>query len=874
MQPPKHGCPARARKPAAASVALLLLWSAHAGAEGAAGDAAATRFKILVDRDAAYRLRFEDLVAAGLPVDSRPATAALGLTNRGRPVSLQVDDGDDDGHLGPGDRIGFVGSHPRGEHSHFDPHTRHEVYSLSLAERSAPRFVTPDAPGCQGTARLARVVRMEEDRLRARFPGTSQETGEIWYWARLTSADAAPLEVGVDLPGLDATSASPVTLTLHFKGWSTLRQRGDGVFEHRVDVELDDQRLGAAEWNNADGGWSWRSPPIAAARLGAAGSQLRLSVPVRTGDGSDPLVDASLLDWIEIRYPIVGVPAAGSFWVESAPGGGCLPPAPGGVSIYGPGGERFTGAGRGWPVPPPGQGSLSGPYFVDDGRAPAAIRVDRPSALADGGEGADYLIVAHASLSDAVRPLAEWHRSAGMRVALVDVEDVYDEFSHGIVSPRAIRDFVRHAHGEWRPPAPRFLLLVGDASWDMRNDELRDELYADWTFRGQPNAGFVKNESTSLDGAPRRGLVPTWSSPTYEGDAASDNFFVAVAGDDELPDLAVGRFPAATPEEAAAMVEKTLEQHRAPPGSWRRRVLWLTNEQKHYQRRSDSMSRRADEQGLVSTRIYPAPEEPSNERHQAAIRSAFDQGHAVVHFVGHGGRYIWRTGPPDLRKNHDLFTLEDLEQLAPNARLPLVLSMTCYSAPFDHPTADSIGEKLLRLSGRGAAAVIAASWRNAPNREVDARLVQEVTAGGSVGEALQRVKREAGTPDFVRQYNLLGDPALPVPVPPRSIDLELVGDGPLRVRARVATAIDAQQALVEWIGPEGRLLGAEEVALQDGVADAAFTAGPEQAAEVTLVRAYAWGTAPGSEAVGALVVAPAREEAAPASRRGAGDGGG
>ena len=24
----------------------------------------------------------------------------------------------------------------------------------------------------------------------------------------------------------------------------------------------------------------------------------------------------------------------------------------------------------------------------------------------------------------------------------------------------------------------------------------------------------------------------------------------------------------------------------------------------------------------------------------------------VLHFIGHGGRYIWRTGPPDLRKNN------------------------------------------------------------------------------------------------------------------------------------------------------------------------------------------------------------------------------
>jgi len=68
-----------------------------------------------------------------------------------------------------------------------------------------------------------------------------------------------------------------------------------------------------------------------------------------------------------------------------------------------------------------------------------------------------------------------------------------------------------------------------------------------------------------------------------------------------------------------------------------------------------------------------------------------------VVFNGHGGRYIWRTGWPDLTKNHDLFTLDDLDNLQPTTRLPVVLSLTCYSAPFDHPLADSIGEKLLRI---------------------------------------------------------------------------------------------------------------------------------------------------------------------------------
>jgi hypothetical protein len=169
--------------------------------------------------------------------------------------------------------------------------------------------------------------------------------------------------------------------------------------------------------------------------------------------------------------------------------------------------------------------------------------------------------------------------------------------------------------------------------------------------------------------------------------------------------------------------------------------------------------------GFSAEKIYPLPTEPSNADHRQRLLRAFDRGQLLVHFIGHGGRYIWRTGPPDLEKNHDLFTLEDLDELRPHSRLPVVLSMTCYSAPFDHPNADSIGEKLLRIRDRGAVAVVAASWRNSPTEETSRLLLEEFTKPGTIGEAFARAKRRSTNREFVYQYNLLGDPATPLAVP-------------------------------------------------------------------------------------------------------------
>ena len=59
------------------------------------------------------------------------------------------------------------------------------------------------------------------------------------------------------------------------------------------------------------------------------------------------------------------------------------------------------------------------------------------------------------------------------------------------------KDFLEHAHTRWRAPAPRFVLLIGDASWDYKNTTVDDANYADWTYRPGEMSSFIKNSSTS-----------------------------------------------------------------------------------------------------------------------------------------------------------------------------------------------------------------------------------------------------------------------------------------------------------------------------------------------------------------------------------------
>jgi hypothetical protein len=177
--------------------------------------------------------------------------------------------------------------------------------------------------------------------------------------------------------------------------------------------------------------------------------------------------------------------------------------------------------------------------------------------------------------------------------------------------------------------------------------------------------------------------------------------------------------------------------------------------------------------------------------------------------------------------------------------------MSCYSAPFDHPNADSIGEKFLRLPDRGAVGVIAASWRNVPNRAASEALLRHLARGGTLGEALMIAKRAVTDPSFRAQYNLLGDPALTIAAPSVALDVEATG--PERVSVHIPVESFSGQAIVEWADELGSMLGRVTVAV-DGTD---FEAVPEEPLDrrAGLVRVYAWDTERQVDGVGSAMLA-------------------
>lgn len=756
------------RLPVGTALTILAL-SASAGADPVAAPVGpSTITKILVDRDGVVRVTDKALTEAGQRF-SEADVDRLRLTVRGREVPVllrRLPSGSPEGRFD----LEFLGAFPRGLKTYEDEYTSTNVYLLGVAPAgTSPRRLHPVAAalppsGSKPVEASVYTAHHEANRKLIRFSG-AKLPDETWFWAEVTAADPVPTSVTIHTDYV--ARRGTFTLRVRFAGYSHLPADPD----HSVELSWNGQALGKAVWDGEAPFTFERTVDQASLKEGDNRLTMR-ATGEKTGG-----IDLVLLDWVEVSYERTHhLDVQGQTLVSASPGTPVrILGTRGPVKVFDARGATvFTAPSRGdhaeFVLPTqasedPGAATAAPPTFrVVTGRgayAPHAVVVSHPKDLRAPGLGADLVLVCARPFLPAAERLASTRRAEGLRTEVVPVEDVYDLFRDGLFNPEAIRDFLLHAHRTWNP-RPRYVLLVGDASWDYKNATVADADYADWHWSPEWARQVPKNGS---DVAGKSGLrnerlfIPTHQYQSPWGHSASDNYFVAPDGDAGEPLMAIGRLPVGSVTEADAIVDKLVAYSRLEPGSLKS-ALFITNDEEAFQRSCNSLVDSAEKKGYTARKVYPKKEEPDNQANTAALLAAFDEGQAVAFFYGHGGRYIWRTGPPDLKKNHDLFTLEHLDQLHETKGMPVVVSLTCYSAPFDHPIADSIGEKFLRVSGRGAIAVIASTWRNSPPIQLGQKLLEHLGSPSHprIGDAFLETKKGSDA-ITVATYVLLGDPS-------------------------------------------------------------------------------------------------------------------
>ena len=371
-------------------------------------------------------------------------------------------------------------------------------------------------------------------------------------------------------------------------------------------------------------------------------------------------------------------------------------------------------------------------YLVADSTAVMSPEIRRPFPyrLKSMLYGANYVVIGPESLLEASWPLLELRLSQGLTVLAVPIEQIYSEFGHGETRPDAIRDFLGYAYHHWRTP-PRYVLLLGDGTFDFKD-------YFGWGVQNQvPPFPF---KSTYL-----------WT--------ASDPAYAAVNGDDLLPDLAIGRLPAANLDEAQAMVDKIVTYETEGGGLHGRAVLIADRPDP----RAGDFEANAEElaasllSGNEVQKIYL--DELGAAATHDAILNAFDEGGSLVSYIGHGAMNLW---------SENILRTDHVESLDYPAHYPLLLTMNCLNGYFQFPTFDSLSETLLKADGKGIIAAFSPSGESLDgpahfyHRLLLAKLLHggHTSLGDAVLEAQSKFAESGGYLELLSIYHLFGDPAM------------------------------------------------------------------------------------------------------------------
>jgi hypothetical protein len=274
--------------------------------------------------------------------------------------------------------------------------------------------------------------------------------------------------------------------------------------------------------------------------------------------------------------------------------------------------------------------------------------------------GARYILIAHDSfMSEPSLMRLDSLRRASFygSVLTVPVSEIYEQFSDGIETPLAIRDFLKYAYENW-PVRPTHACLVGDAVLRQR-------------FNHPPG-----------------NLIPSIYASTLEfGISASDVLFGCVSGPpwDIIPDIAVGRISCRTPEQLQTYVEKVYAYEATPDyrGLFQGQVLMVTDKNDHDYNFVSHFTESTIKLMNENTNIQRVTlDSLSTGQGFPRLRDALTSGSMIVNYNGHGGGGVW-SGP-------ELIDAEGVGLLYSPRAFPLITNFTCYVGAFDEQENDVV----------------------------------------------------------------------------------------------------------------------------------------------------------------------------------------
>ena len=415
----------------------------------------------------------------------------------------------------------------------------------------------------------------------------------------------------------------------------------------------------------------------------------------------------------------------------------------------------------------------------------------------------DMLIVTTKGLIHEAKRLAQYHQQKdGLKVEVVDIDQLQNEFSSGTPDPSAIRNFLKMGYdraGIDVQSRPKFLLLFGPSSYK---------------FRDNGDEQFIPSyqSESSLD--------PLTSYVT-------DDYFGYLDDEDDMAssfpypvlDIAIGRIPARTLEQARMAVDKIIDYHSPTAfGKWRNDIALVADDEDFNLHLND-----AEFHASLVNKISPSLN--INKIYLDAFTqqsTAGGEGYpAVINALGsqiNKGVLVWNYSGHGSSSRLAQETILDKEMIAAwqNARrLPLFITATCDFAPFDDQDQFSLGEDLFIGRRNGAVGLVTTTRQvfASSNRIINNNFFRSLFTTDSeqkfprLGNALKEAKNFtiANTGDFInsRKFVLLGDPAMKLAIPEYTVVASKVNGSAIAIEADTLRSQSQYTITGEILTPSG-----------------------------------------------------------------------
>lgn len=420
-------------------------------------------------------------------------------------------------------------------------------------------------------------------------------------------------------------------------------------------------------------------------------------------------------------------------------------------------------------------------YVYTDSSLATPTIVPNPSLsnLSDPSSGAEFVIITHRKFSNSAEKYAQYRDTCEVNKLssrVVYIDDIYDEFGYGSMTPWAIKNFCKYAMDEWTV-RPQFFLLWG---------------------KGRP---APKEDN-------RHNFVPTFGEPAndYEYVSNFDPINPSVT-----PEAAIGRVAIYEDSEGLTYLDKVDDYEHMPYEPWMKEAVFLgggktTSEQNAINFAMKDIFSPYVVDSPMGGKIFSYQSFNTGNLSNTELTSeeAINQGAALIHFFGHSGTNIFDVDILEARLYQNL------------KRYPFMVAFGCYGGDFNNLTA-SFGERFILEPNKGSIGYLANST---------AGFLQQLRIfgddfygelfGGSygkpIGVVMQKTIEEFAvsgnylgnilTVNHAKQMNLQGDPSVVLRFPIKP-DLRIT-DSDVFFDPESLSALDNEYALNLIVHNDGR----------------------------------------------------------------------